>query len=625
MASNGKRRHSDEEDTPQKKGRTKSKNYQSVYVPFKSMHSSYNCPPDVINKSSVASTSTAFHVNNSGNVDGTRKKETYFIPHDVYKTGYLVTNPVLCIHNVIENLKKTQEEAKLPTSSPKKLDILTTSSYKSATPSTSKQYDDFSCPGPTKNGGDKKVSDLKKLLTKPPHYGRLDALLQKKQKIMIDNDNEHSITKEVNSREKNNMTAEGRPEKPPENVTKTINVMIKQSTKLLQTVTKRNDKAQKQNDYVSAVLHNKELEMIPILNCSNQNTQQHVELKIETIKNRNTLEADEENDQSAEEKITVNDSQSQLNVGIETNQIELKTELLKDDENQEYHPAYKKFIDTCLKTENSEDMEKIIRIKIKKYYRQCSREYVESPKFIEMVLSAIASIEAEPKHLYKHIKKVVDELDTERMLARSQQTMNKNAASDSETKKSKKIRELQKMLTTLHTNIQAFEQQEVDLDDEESSTFLLAERLKSRFVKVHKMFCKLTNAKLKTEPRITIEPREGVPKGPTKRLQMLINKRVPYGAPFPFPDYHDVLNCVRQANDEDGLGWSNSEIEAEAKYLFEEFGSKLKTRRQLRDREITIVSRITPDCLDPAELDETLRFKLHLNDITAGLFKKKFS
>lgn len=79
-------------------------------------------------------------------------------------------------------------------------------------------------------------------------------------------------------------------------------------------------------------------------------------------------------------------------------------------------------------------------------------------------------------------------------------------------------------------------------------------------VRVHKKFCQLTNTKMPSEPRIHIESRPGRPTGPAKRVEKWINKKVPIGAPLPFPDFHDVLHCVRDANDDDRLGWNEYEI-----------------------------------------------------------------
>lgn len=84
-------------------------------------------------------------------------------------------------------------------------------------------------------------------------------------------------------------------------------------------------------------------------------------------------------------------------------------------------------------------------------------------------------------------------------------------------------------------------------------------------VRVHAKFCQLTNTKMPSEPRIHIEARPGRPTGPAKKLEKWINRKVPIGTPLPFPDFHDVLRCVRAANEEDKLGWNDVDIMEEGK------------------------------------------------------------
>ena len=63
-----------------------------------------------------------------------------------------------------------------------------------------------------------------------------------------------------------------------------------------------------------------------------------------------------------------------------------------------------------------------------------------------------------------------------------------------------------------------------------------------------------------SEPRIHLEARPGQPSGPARKLEAWVNKKVPIGTPLPFPDFHDVVRCVRDANKDDRLGWSEMEI-----------------------------------------------------------------
>lgn len=86
----------------------------------------------------------------------------------------------------------------------------------------------------------------------------------------------------------------------------------------------------------------------------------------------------------------------------------------------EFHPVYQSFINLCFQLENSEDMKKIVEKKIKGYYRQVPKEYTESEEFIDMVSSKIIAMKASPEKMFLYIKDIVDELNLQRKLAKSQ-------------------------------------------------------------------------------------------------------------------------------------------------------------------------------------------------------------
>lgn len=85
---------------------------------------------------------------------------------------------------------------------------------------------------------------------------------------------------------------------------------------------------------------------------------------------------------------------------------------------------------------------------------------------------------------------------------------------------------------------------------------------------MYEKLCQVTNTKMPSEPRIHLEARPGQPSGPARKLEAWVNKKVPIGTPLPFPDFHDVVRCVRDANKDDRLGWSEMEIMDEGGYTF---------------------------------------------------------
>ncbi|XP_045510513.1 daxx-like protein isoform X3 [Colias croceus] len=304
-----------------------------------------------------------------------------------------------------------------------------------------------------------------------------------------------------------------------------------------------------------------------------------------------------------------------------------KTESRETDSRQdkEFNATYQKFIDTCFHIENSDDMKKIVEKKIKAYYRQCSKEFVDSEEFTDLVSGKILAIEASPDKMYLYIKDVVDELNMQRKMTKAnikneddyedsnEDTMDR---SEYDTKRQRQIRKLEKTLKKLHRAIQKLEEQEVDFDDDDDSVYLLTERYKERLVKVHAKFCQLTNTKMPSEPSIKLEVRPGRPSGPVRKVEKLINVKVPIGAPLPFPDFHDVLRCVREANQEDKLGWSEMEIIEEARSIFTSCGKKLQRRRQ--ENEWRIAASRLPTTEDPAEKDEDLKNILQKNKEVAA-------
>ncbi|XP_039765595.1 uncharacterized protein MG328 [Pararge aegeria] len=297
-------------------------------------------------------------------------------------------------------------------------------------------------------------------------------------------------------------------------------------------------------------------------------------------------------------------------------------------EDDEFHPTYQKFIQMCFQLENTEDMKKIVEKKIKAYYRQCPKEYVESEEFIDMVSSKIVTMKASPEKMYLYIKDIVDELNLQRKITKSLVSSMKMVDSDKESsdvkhvvsqcdnKKRRQIRKLEKTIKKLHRAIQKLEEQEVDFDDDEDSVYLLTERYKERMVRVHAKFCQLTNTKMPSEPRLHIEARPGRPAGPAKKLEKWINRKVSIGTPLPFPDFHDVLRCVRDANEEEKLCWNEVDIMEEARDLFTRCGKKLQRRRQENEWRIA-ASRITSE-VDPALDNSDLKKKLDDNKTIAA-------
>lgn len=106
--------------------------------------------------------------------------------------------------------------------------------------------------------------------------------------------------------------------------------------------------------------------------------------------------------------------------------MEAKAQTSKD---REFHPIYQQFIDLCFKLENTEDMKKIVEKKIKGYYKQVPKEYTSSEDFIDMVTGKIISMQTSPDKMYLYIKDIVDELNLQRKMAKTQSSRQKAKSS----------------------------------------------------------------------------------------------------------------------------------------------------------------------------------------------------
>ncbi|XP_073941994.1 uncharacterized protein isoform X2 [Choristoneura fumiferana] len=290
--------------------------------------------------------------------------------------------------------------------------------------------------------------------------------------------------------------------------------------------------------------------------------------------------------------------------------------VVNDIEENEFSSTYLSFINLCLQLEDSDDMKKIVEKKIKTYYRQVPKEYTQSEEFIDMVFSKVSAIKAAPEKMYLYIKDVVDELNLQRKMAKQmptqeakpeEETFSLGKDGDFDPSKQRQIRKLEKTLKKLNRAIHKLEMQEVDFDDDEDSVYLLTEKYKEKMVRVHAKFCQLTNSKMPSEPRLVIEPRPGLAPGPAKRLEAWINKN----NSLTFPDFHDVLRCVKEANVEDKLDWTDAFIMEEARDLFIRCGKKLQRRRQEKEWRIA-TSRVTL-VEDPADQSTELKKRLEEN------------
>lgn len=90
-------------------------------------------------------------------------------------------------------------------------------------------------------------------------------------------------------------------------------------------------------------------------------------------------------------------------------------------------------------------------------------------------------------------------------------------------------------------------------------------RLKAKVVYLYQSLCTLIGESPVKRREIRLRVAEGLPSGPTKTLEKFFNDNIGADGNPPFPDFNDVMSCVKKSNLKDNLGWSNEKIVAEGK------------------------------------------------------------
>lgn len=183
-------------------------------------------------------------------------------------------------------------------------------------------------------------------------------------------------------------------------------------------------------------------------------------------------------------------------------------------------PEYAELIKVCREADKSDDMEKLIKNKLIKYYYDVHEDFVKSKSFRKSIRKVVDAIRAEPDLVYYNLKTIVEELKVRRKVkvvelpSTTSQLKSEDATAatdDSNTavaaststglqatatnfstgskKLDEQIKKLNKALYVLTKRIEVLEETAVDWDDDDSS-FLQVERFKKRACQVS-LICKV--------------------------------------------------------------------------------------------------------------------------------------
>ncbi|XP_076068919.1 uncharacterized protein LOC143041098 isoform X2 [Oratosquilla oratoria] len=189
--------------------------------------------------------------------------------------------------------------------------------------------------------------------------------------------------------------------------------------------------------------------------------------------------------------------------------------------------------------------------------------------------------------------------------------------SEEEKKRLKKLRKIEKKMKQICDKIKECEELEVDLDDEDNSVYLVEDRLKRQFSRLHDYYCKLAQCSPATGRPVERKFRyDGSRYGEiNKRITAWVNKHKI------FPDYSDVLNLVKRVTRDSSLPLRPETVRVQAQEIFRDVGKMLKERRQSDDL-YSIYAYVPPSKegevdKDPAANDTDLNQQLLENEKTA--------
>uniref|UniRef100_A0A146L9R0 Death domain-associated protein 6 n=1 Tax=Lygus hesperus TaxID=30085 RepID=A0A146L9R0_LYGHE len=251
----------------------------------------------------------------------------------------------------------------------------------------------------------------------------------------------------------------------------------------------------------------------------------------------------------------------------------------------------------------SEENQKAVTKKIMKYYSSASEEFTQSQKFVDQIKnlnSEMSRLMALPNSKdMVVVKQITDKI--KEFLGEFQR---------GSTQLTPKLNKLHRMLDKLNRRISKLEMQEVDSDSEYENPYVMLDRYRKRAVEVYNKIRQL-EGKSNHADRLYLQEFIYAGVGPVP-IQRALEKY--YNKTKSFPDFSDVYKLVKKVNTEKNLGLTSSQAHLTAQQIFEDFGQKLKRRREYDDFLI-LRSYLPPECqiVDPAENDVALREKLQAN------------
>ncbi|XP_063829376.1 uncharacterized protein LOC135078750 [Ostrinia nubilalis] len=174
------------------------------------------------------------------------------------------------------------------------------------------------------------------------------------------------------------------------------------------------------------------------------------------------------------------------------------------------------------------------------------------------------------------------------------------------------IKEIENEISLYKRHVARLEQQEVEADTM-WSPYIQCESYKAKIVNLYKKLCKLTGEPAVKRREVRLKPANSRSQLCVEKLEELINDNIGDDGLPHFPDFQDVLSCVKEANNEGSLGFNRNEVLIEANALFTCCGRALQESRKRREWRDMLHLVKTEAIADPADSDPELMARLQAN------------
>lgn len=326
----------------------------------------------------------------------------------------------------------------------------------------------------------------------------------------------------------------------------------------------------------------------------------------------------------------------QSNANHEEDHAEIKTEEeepvagpsnAKPGNENERTPQLEKLILACRAADGTNEMKRVIKQKLLKYYHSVHPDYVTSKNFRKTILTTIEEIEKEPHLVYMKLKLIIEELDARRKckaVVFTQDSVEVKGTGD-ETK-DVHLKKLYKALVKVKRHIADLEEAEVDWDDDDNSSYLKKVRFEKRACDIYEKVKKLETFETHSETKLFYFKICEIT-GESTHAHRIVKKPIKFkGSEFPefnkkltkivnqnnsFPNYLSVLKCLDYCNKKHQFGLMQEQMKRIAQDAFEKLGKKLQERRKMDFYETAQF--YVGKNKDPAKEDPELRSQLEKN------------